>query len=126
MPVYRNIDDLTAGDSYTLIRDLDPLDSGAIITNAWFTVKERLEDNDAMAKINLSITVNASASGFINNYLDGSGSRLTFTITPPMAAVLSPSETYFYDICALSATAQAFTVEIGKLYTTQYVRHLLA
>ena len=126
MPIYRNLDDITAGDSYSLIRDIDPLDDGAIITDAWFTVKEHLEDNDAMAKINMHITPTSSTNGYINNYSDGTGSRLTFTVTPSVASVLGPTQTYFYDVCIVSATSAAYTVEEGKVYTTQYVRHLLA
>jgi hypothetical protein len=125
MPVYRNIDDFTAGDSYTLIRSMDILNSGALIQDGWLTVKNYTSDNDSMALMNLHITGSGTSNGYINNYPDGT-SRLYFTIVPTDSQLLQPLQTYYYDICIRSAADEKFTVEEGKFFTTRYVRHVLA
>jgi len=125
MPVYRYIDDFTAADSYTVIRSMDPLNSNQPITSAWFTVKSSTTDNDSMALINVVITTITTTPGFVNNYPDGTA-LLTFYIQPPLSEKLQPSQTYYYDICIASATDERYTVEEGKLFTTRYVRQVLA
>ena len=126
MPVYRNIDDFTAGDTYTIIRNLDPLATGAPITDAWFTVKQNLTDNDAMALISSHITAAGSQYGYIINSGIGA-TQITFTVTPALSDTLTTQATYFYDICIVaSQTGESYTVEEGKLFTTRYVRQLLA
>jgi len=126
MPVYRYIDDFTSGDYYTLIRSIDPLGSGAPVSDAWFTVKASTADSDAMALINLHITTaSGTPGGYLNAYPDGSA-KMTFTVVPPVAERLQPVQTYYYDIAIAAASGERYTVEEGSLFTTRYVRHLLA
>lgn len=124
MPIYRYIDNFSPNDTYRLVRDLDPLDSGAALTDAWFTVKENITDNDSMAKVNMHITVIGTNDGFINNYADAT-SQLTFTFTTSGQNNLLSQKTYFYDINIKASSGETYTVEEGKLFTTFIVRQLV-
>jgi hypothetical protein len=124
MPIYRQIDDFSPRDTYTLIRDIDPLDNGGTVTDAWLTVKKNVTDNDSMAKINMTISVSGLSQGTINNYPDGS-SQITFIFTPSLGLELLPRETYYYDINIKTSINEFYTVEEGKFFTTYFIRNLI-
>lgn len=117
---YRYIDDFSPGKTYKLIRNLDPIGDGSVITDAWFTVKSRLSDSDARAQIAMHITV---SGGGVVNYPDFS-MALNFIVPYIESKDMLPNEVYHYDIQALLNTGDVYTLEEGKLFTTAVVTNL--
>jgi|WetSurSiteA1Bulk_404760.scaffolds.fasta_scaffold13386_3 hypothetical protein len=122
MPTYRYIDDFTPGDTYRVLRQIDAVASG-IVTEAWFTVKTNVTDNDSMAKVNLHITTTPAASGYVVNNLDGT-TDLSFIVQPTDSYLMSPLLTFYYDIVVKTSSAEIYTVEEGRLFTTRYIRQV--
>lgn len=122
MPTYRYIDDFTPGDTYRVLRQIDAVASG-IVNEAWFTVKTNVTDNDAMAKVNLHITLTPATAGYVVNNEDGT-TDLSFIVQPTASNTMSPSLTYYYDIVVKTSSTEVYTVEEGKLFTTRFIRHV--
>lgn len=125
MPILRILDDFTAGNTYALIRALNPASNGIDTpADAWFTAKTNLTDNDAMAQFKIHITVSGTSNGQIVVNPDNSAS-LTFIVNVVDSYNMPSLETFFYDIKVhMVPTGYVYTLEVGKLFTTEGVTTL--
>lgn len=91
--------DKTAGDSWTIRRNVVKVPTGQTIVRAWFTAKLKLEDDDDAAIVQKEITgVNVAGTGHIEDP-GGSGTGiLRFDLGPTDTVKFLPWQTYFYDI----------------------------
>ena len=125
MPILRIIDDFTAGNTYAFVRSVNAPSNGIDTpSDAWLTVKANLSDNDSMAQFKLHITTTASANGQIVVNSDNS-STLNFVVNVSDSYNMAPSSTFIYDIkVKMLPTGYVYTLETGKLFTTEGVTTL--
>jgi len=125
MPTYRIIDDLTPGDSYDIVRDVESLtDVVEAIASAALTIKIENTDPDAYASVRKDITdVYSATHGELVNNVDGTAT-LSFTIQPSESINLESFGKYLYDIQVTTASGKKFTLEQGKIFTLQNISHL--
>ena len=125
MAIYRNIDDFTAGNTYAIIRNTTPASNGFDLpSDAWFTVKNNLTDNDSMAVLQVHITTSGTVNGLITINPDNS-SVLTFISLVTNSYNMQPLGTFFYDIkIKMLPSGYVYTLETGKLFTTEGVTTL--
>lgn len=125
MPIFRILDDFTAGNTYALIRALNPASNGIDTpSDAWFTTKTNLTDNDAMAQFKIHITVSGTANGQIVVNPDNSAT-LTFIVNVVDSYNMLQLSTFFYDVkIKMVPTGYVYTLESGKLFTNEGVTTL--
>jgi hypothetical protein len=126
MASYRYIDDFSVGDTYKLIRTLDPVSSVTEqITDAYWTVKSNVNATDQNAELSVHITETTGVSGIgeVTNYPDGS-IRLQFIATPEASNSMSQQSTYYYDIHVNLVSGEKYMLESGKLFTGLFVTHV--
>jgi hypothetical protein len=122
MSTYRIIDDFTIGDTYKIIRDIDSAPEGAVITDAYLTVKKSLLDSDALAAFKLHITL-TGGDGAIYLYDDDSYT-LQFVVTPSGSSLMDSNSTYDYDIHVNLNNGEKYSLENGKLLTDRHVTQI--
>lgn len=93
------IDDFVAGDDLEVERTISSIPAGVLIQTAWFMVKRRFDDSDAIALISKTITASNTANvGWIEDSgTDGSG-LIRFYITQAETVLLTPFSEYQYSI----------------------------
>jgi hypothetical protein len=99
LKVGTKIRQLTAGDSWTIRRNVVNVPTGQLVVQAWFTAKLYLEDLDGAAIVQKLITaVNVAGTGQIENN-GGSGTAIVrFDLTPDDTVLFKPWQIYYYDI----------------------------
>jgi hypothetical protein len=117
MPTVRYIDDFCLGDNYRLYRTLDIPPDNSPVSEAWWTLKEKTSDPDAVAAMQIHITTSGTSTGAVINNTDGTV-LLKFTPTPNETTFSSDPgiAKYYYDIQVLLADGEIYTLEIGKLF----------
>jgi hypothetical protein len=125
MPVYRNIDDFTPGNTYAVIRSVNAPSNGTDSpSEAWLTVKSNLTDNDSMAAMQIHITTSPTSNGVVTVNADRSAT-LTFVCLISDSTNLTSIGTYLYDIkVKMLPSSYAYTLEAGKFFTTERVTTL--
>lgn len=119
MPEHTNLKDkqgfdYVIGDSVQIARTFINAPPGETIEMAWFTIKLDLNDADAAAVLQKTITtVDVPGTGFITNGANGTGT-LRFDIGPNDWGLMAAKITYFYDIQVRSSADAILTRELGK------------
>jgi hypothetical protein len=88
----------TAGDNWTIRRNVVRIPTGQTIVKAWFTVKLKLQDDDPGILQKIITSVNQAGVGQIED-AGGSGTAIVrFDLTPADTVLFAPWQTYYYDI----------------------------
>ena len=107
---------IVAGRTFSVARAVKNIPSGEILSEAWFTVKEDIEDNDLNAKLKKHVTVTPEADGRIED--DGSGDGIgmvVFFLIPDDTKNLEQYKSYVYDVTVKTSSGGEYTPEIGIL-----------
>jgi hypothetical protein len=125
MPILRIIDDFTAGNTYAIVRTINAASNGIDSpSDAWFTVKSSLAHNDAMAAMQIHVTTVTGPNGVITVNSDRSAT-LTIISMVSDSYNMAPLGTFMYDIkIKMSPTGYVYTLETGKLFTSEGVTSL--
>jgi hypothetical protein len=111
-----HIDDLVVGDDYDVTREITGIPSGALLTDAWFTLKAFGAATTDTALIEKTISASASASqGQITDTGASGTGQLFFSLSATETALITPDQLYEYDIQVLSNTGKYSTREKGLL-----------
>jgi hypothetical protein len=111
-----SISDLVVGDDYDVTREITGIPSGALLTDAWFTLKAFGAATTDAALIEKTISASASASqGQITDTGASGTGQLFFSLSATETALITPDQLYEYDIQVLSNTGKYSTREKGLL-----------
>lgn len=118
LKVNTKIRDKTAGDDWTIRRNVVNVPASQSIVKAWMTVKKNLEDADADAIIQKVVDspIDTPGTGQIEN--DGASTHIAiirFDLTNEETALLEPYTTYFYDIQVQTSTDKYDTPDDGTI-----------
>lgn len=119
-----SIEDMVAGASWTLRRSIVNVPAGQLITEAWFTVKEDVDDLDADALIQKHVTIaNVAGTGQVEDQgISGTG-IVRFDLLHTETALLNENIDYEYDIKVKTDLGTRDHPEIGvvrvKMRVTQ-------
>lgn len=117
MPDYAGIiTNFVAGDHIDIERTITTLPSGQIISNAWFTVKNKRNDLDIDALIQKEITtILTSGTGWIEDTGTDTIGLIHFFLTPDDTMILTAFAEYHYDIQIKTNAGMIYTPEIGTI-----------
>ena len=104
------------GDDVEVIRTVSGLDTSQVLSKAWLTVKNKFDDADSAAVLQLEITTVASVAGQITD--EGSGKTtgvVKFYISDTDYDDLRPKQSYVYDIQVLLSDDVINTLEVGTV-----------
>jgi len=111
-----------AGDTWELKRVYTGLSSGTTISKIYWTVKDDPAAADAAAIFQVSITSTSTASGMIiDGNTNGNSIELACIATKTQTALLTPGQTYYYDVQGIDSNNQVYTFEVGTLEAQQGV-----
>jgi hypothetical protein len=106
----------TAGDDWTIRRDVVNIPLGQSLADAWLTVKEQIEDLDADAKIQKHITgTDVPGTGQIEVAGTSGTGTVRFDLAPADTVLLLPHVTYYYDIQVKTTTGKINTPDDGTI-----------
>ena len=112
----------TAGDDWTIRRNVVNVPSGNTITDAWMTVKEELGDADpGVIQKHISGTGDDPGVGQIEVAGSGGTATIRFDLTPDDTVKLKPWVTYYYDIQVKTSTGKYDTPDDGTIIATPQV-----
>lgn len=107
---HETISDLVVEDDYDLVRDIIGIPSGAVLIQAWFTIKRDERDDDSDAALQKVITPTP-----VQDVGEIDGGQLVFQLTADETNTLIGDQVYFYDIQVLTDTGKYSTREKGYL-----------
>ena len=122
MSSIRQIYNFPPGDTYSIIRDIDALAYG-VPSEGWFTVKTQTYQNDSQAALQIHVVTSGINGSTLNVYPDGT-SQITFYVVAGQSLNMLPNNTYYYDIQIKTSIGEVFTLEEGRLFTTNTVTQL--
>lgn len=108
------ISGFTAGDDYTVRRNVVGLPSTITISKAWFTVKRTKSDPDSSI-FQKEVTAVETAAGEIEDIGNGGTAVLRFDLSPANTLLLAELVTYFYDIQVKLSNNKLSTPEEGLI-----------
>lgn len=113
----------TAGDDWTIRRRVPNVPSGQQIAEAWFTVKENLEQEDSAAIIqkHVTSTVEEVGVGQIEQTGASGTAIIRFDLVPSETVLLKPWMTYYYDFQVLTNIGKYDTPDDGTIIAAPQV-----
>jgi hypothetical protein len=125
MATKRDITDVIAGDDFGIDRVVSRVPAGVNVTKAWLTIKERVDDADADALLQITIAALGTNAGQITNVgydtPQGRKADLTFELSKTDTLKLTPKKPYPYDIQLLFDNGKIGTSDIGAIIAKQGV-----
>ncbi len=117
MHLDETIDDIVCGEEFEVPRTVVVSDIlPDTLAKAWFTVKRRIWDTDAVAVFQKTITTSLNGDGQITVIgATDVDAELYFLLSASDTALLDPNVLYFYDIKCLSSAGAPKVVEGGRL-----------
>lgn len=109
------IDDIVAGNDYTLTRTITAVPAGAVLAKAWLTVKRRRSDADADAIAALEITSTVSASGQITDTGADTSGAVVFYLSDTQTGAMLSGRWYAFDLKVLTDGGALYTPESGRM-----------
>ncbi len=111
-----SITDLVVEDDYDLETSILGVPSGAVLEEAWLTIKEDVSDDDADAILQKVITsISVSDVGQITDTGASGTGNVVFQLTAAETDTLVPGQIYYYDIQVKTDTNKHSTREKGIL-----------
>lgn len=109
-----------SGDSLRVKRTYTDLPVGLIFTKIYLTIKKRKTDSDAQAIIQKFITNILTVAGQITDDGTDEGTiAFFFSFAPNETALLTPNDTFYYDIQGITSASEPYTFELGTIVMEQ-------
>jgi len=113
---------LVVGDTWHINRTYTGLQSGTTISKCYWTVKADPAAADGAAIFQVSVTSTSTAAGqIVDDTSNGGHIEVSVIATKTQTALITPGQTYHYDIQGIDSNNQVYTFEVGTLEAQQGV-----